>query len=58
MKALLHTLLAAIIGGAVTGTAAELSGANPTARKLGVSAAAGALVAVAALWKKKPTRSP
>ncbi len=55
MKAFWQAVLAAAIGGGVTGLAAALSEAKPTAAKVGVAAGAGAAVAVAALFKSSPT---
>lgn len=53
MKAFLKSLLAAAIGGAITSIPAALQN-KPTGKSLGLAAASGAAVAVAALWKQPP----
>ncbi len=58
MKTFWQALLAAAIGGAVTGLAAGLTESKPTPGKIGISAGAGAAVAVAALFKSSPTNPP
>ena len=52
-KATLHTVAAAIIGGALTGAAQSI--ATGTTKGIGAATAAGALTGAAALWKKPPT---
>lgn len=54
-KALLESLAVAAIGGAATGGAHALSEGTANPKAIGASAGAGALLAVAALFRHVPT---
>lgn len=56
-KTILHSIVAAAVGGAVTGFATSLA-TGADLRHSGAAAGAGALVTVAALLKQSPVTVP